>query len=204
MVYYKVGVSIVGTWNGGDNWMIDFREIPFHDDDLKELMELEIDFAFQPIYDAASLEIAAYEALMRPKGKTPLELIDEYQKKNKLYYFNMICLCFFPLIRVGTFSDFCMRASIPALFLLCLWVIEAIQQSGREKERMLYMGLLFVFLVGSVTPIGEMSRTITENYKRYINNQTIYADEVPITEILDAGNFSGNIEHNFFFEYIAK
>ena len=84
MVYYKVGVSIVGTWNGGDNWMIDFREIPFHDDDLKELMELEIDFAFQPIYDAASLEIAAYEALMRPKGKTPLELIDEYQKKNKL------------------------------------------------------------------------------------------------------------------------
>lgn len=33
--------------------MIDFTEIEFHKDDLEELMKLEIDFAFQPIFRAS-------------------------------------------------------------------------------------------------------------------------------------------------------
>ena len=54
--------------------MINFNELPFHKDDLEELLQLEIDFVFQPIFDTENLELAAYEALMRPKGKSPLEL----------------------------------------------------------------------------------------------------------------------------------
>ena len=61
--------------------MVDFSEVPFHEDDLAELMQLEIDFAFQPIFTTESLVLAGYEALMRPKGKTPLELIEEYEEK---------------------------------------------------------------------------------------------------------------------------
>ena len=60
--------------------MIDFTEIEFHKDDLEELMKLEIDFAFQPIFRASDMSIGAYEALMRPKGQSPLELIEAYQK----------------------------------------------------------------------------------------------------------------------------
>lgn len=78
--------------NGGDI-MIDFRELPFHEDDLEELLQLEIDFAFQPIFDAKNLNLSAYEALMRPKGKSPLELIDEYQQKDKLYVIEL-ATCF--------------------------------------------------------------------------------------------------------------
>ncbi len=44
-----------------------------------------IDFAFQPIVKAEDLNLYGYEALMRPKGKTPLELIFEYEKSNKLF-----------------------------------------------------------------------------------------------------------------------
>lgn len=46
--------------------MINYREIPFNEEDLKELNQLQINFAFQPIFDAANMELAAYEALMRP------------------------------------------------------------------------------------------------------------------------------------------
>ncbi len=73
--------------------MINFNELPFHKDDLEELLQLEIDFVFQPIFDTENLELAAYEALMRPKGKSPLELIEEYQKKNKLYVIEL-ATCF--------------------------------------------------------------------------------------------------------------
>uniref|UniRef100_UPI004056C569 hypothetical protein n=1 Tax=Agathobacter sp. TaxID=2021311 RepID=UPI004056C569 len=73
--------------------MIDFTEIEFHKDDLEELMKLEIDFAFQPIFHASDMSIGAYEALMRPKNQTPLELIEKYQKMNKLFVIEL-AICF--------------------------------------------------------------------------------------------------------------
>ena len=73
--------------------MIDFRELQFQQEDLEELVQLEIDFVFQPIFDAKNLEISAYEALMRPKGKSPLALIEEYQKKEKLHVIEL-ATCF--------------------------------------------------------------------------------------------------------------
>lgn len=73
--------------------MIDFRSIPFHEDDINELEQLNIDFVFQPIFDAKNLEVSAYEALMRPCGMSPLDLIDEYQKKDKLHVIE-VASCF--------------------------------------------------------------------------------------------------------------
>lgn len=64
--------------------MIDFSKYPLNAEDAKELSKLKIDMVFQPIFTAKSLDIFAYEALMRPEGKTPLELINEYHNDNKL------------------------------------------------------------------------------------------------------------------------
>lgn len=64
--------------------MIDFSEFPLNEEDAKDLSELELNMAFQPVFSAKTLEIVGYEALMRPRGKTPLELIAEYKEKNKL------------------------------------------------------------------------------------------------------------------------
>ena len=92
--------------------MIDFRELPFHIDDLVELELLEIDFVFQPIFDAKNLEISAYEALMRPKGKSPLALIEEYQKKNKLHVIEL-ATCFGATMeyrRRGFDKDICLNS----------------------------------------------------------------------------------------------
>ena len=98
--------------------MIDFSVLPFKEDDLEELKELDIDFVFQPIFDTKNLEITAVEALMRPKGMTPLELIDEYQKKKKLHVIE-IATCFGSTIEYkkrGYDYDICMN-SFPSEYL---------------------------------------------------------------------------------------
>lgn len=81
-----------GSQSGG-GFMIDFRELPFHEDDLSELVKLDIDFVFQPIFDSVNLTLSGYEALMRPAGKTPLELIEEYSKMGKLFVIEL-ATCF--------------------------------------------------------------------------------------------------------------
>ena len=64
--------------------MIDFRSLPFSETDLAMLSQLNINMVFQPIYNAKDLSISCFEALMRPAGKTPMELISEYQKSGQL------------------------------------------------------------------------------------------------------------------------
>lgn len=44
----------------------------------------KIDFAFQPIYDISTNEIYGYEALMRPAPYSPIEVITECAKQNRL------------------------------------------------------------------------------------------------------------------------
>ena len=64
--------------------MIDFCSLPFGQEDLDALSQLSIDMVFQPIYNSRDLSISGFEALMRPDGKTPMELISEYQAAGKL------------------------------------------------------------------------------------------------------------------------
>ncbi|MBD5501512.1 MAG: EAL domain-containing protein [Lachnospiraceae bacterium] len=52
---------------------------------INQLKNIRIHFVFQPIYDLKTEEIVAYEALMRPEGETPLELIDRYEAKRQLH-----------------------------------------------------------------------------------------------------------------------
>ena len=65
--------------------MIEFNELLLGDSLQELLREIKIDFAFQPILRAETLEVAGYEALMRPVGMSPLELIGEYRKKDNLH-----------------------------------------------------------------------------------------------------------------------
>lgn len=65
--------------------MISFFQLPLNEDIMEALVELEIDYVFQPIFYRGGEKIFAYEALMRPKHRTVLELIDEYEKEGKLH-----------------------------------------------------------------------------------------------------------------------
>lgn len=65
--------------------MTNFSDLQLKESTLNELKKLQINFAFQPIYDLETEEIIAYEALMRPKGEAPLELIDRYEAERRLH-----------------------------------------------------------------------------------------------------------------------
>lgn len=65
--------------------MVSFFELPLNEEILQALVELEIDYVFQPIFYKDGKKIFAYEALMRPKEKDVLALIDEYETAGKLH-----------------------------------------------------------------------------------------------------------------------
>ncbi|MCR5476263.1 MAG: EAL domain-containing protein [Lachnospiraceae bacterium] len=65
--------------------MINFDHLPLDEDILKALRELSINYVFQPIFRPDGKTVYAWEALMRPTEMTVLELIDEYQKMDKLH-----------------------------------------------------------------------------------------------------------------------
>ena len=65
--------------------MIYFSHLPLDKDILEALGELSIEYVFQPIFEKDGRTVFAHEALMRPDGKTVMELIDEYMALDKLH-----------------------------------------------------------------------------------------------------------------------
>ncbi len=138
-------------------------------------------------------------------------------------------LIIIPLIRLGTFTDFCMRASIPALFILMVWSGEALFRIPRVKYR---GALIIILVIGALTPLYEINRSLYRTSVYYLNRATEtqlvvipgpskpgnilpeYAHPTSLTEdvyasVLDlkpdvVPNYVGNIENSFFFTYLAK
>jgi hypothetical protein len=134
-----------------------------------------------------------------------------------------------PLIRLGTFTDFCMRASIPALFLLMIWSGEALFKKPHVKYR---GALILLLLIGALTPIYEINRSIYRTGVYYVDKLThsemfsipqatnqnnilpeyvhptsLTADIYPSVLFLKpevVPNYVGKIENSFFFKYLAK
>lgn len=113
------------------------------------------------------------------------------QYKNPLFYLCLACLLVYPFIRIGNAPDFCMRATIPALVLLCLFVIQSLQE---EKVRPLRLALLTLLLLGAITPIHEMARTAIFTSQGYIKQRPQ----------LGGGNFFSYTQNNLFLKYFGK
>lgn len=60
-----------------------------------------------------------------------------------------------PFVKIGTSVDFMMRASIPALAILSVYVVEALKT---KDQRFVRYALIAGLLVGSVTPLLEIGR----------------------------------------------
>ena len=131
-------------------------------------------------------------------------LLYHYQKDNLFYYLVIGCLLIIPWIKVGYSGDFCMRASIPGLFLIMIWVMDAVQKAWKEKSYVLFLALILTLGIGSITPIFEMRRTFTETFQRINAGEIVYADDDDETVLLNSPNFSGDVEQSFFYKYLAK
>ena len=127
-----------------------------------------------------------------------------YNKGNKMYYFVVACLCIIPPIKVGTAGDFCMRASIPALLILVIMVIDGIMTAYEKKHYLWLTGMICILCLGSITPIHEFARTFQYTIEKVDEGETPVLESENEYEILNSGNFAGPVENNIFFKYFVK
>ena len=122
-----------------------------------------------------------------------------YKKREPLFYISLIWQCICPWIKIGYANDFCMRASISALIILYLMVAEMLRNSWKDKKWLVFGCLLVLFLVGSVTPVHEITRTITMTMNAYRNGETVSLEGQTEDYIFTDCTFSGTADDNFFF-----
>lgn len=128
-------------------------------------------------------------------------IIYENEKRQPLYYISLICLCACPLIRIGYSADFGMRASIPALIMLYLMIVNSLNTFWKQKKKGYFGALVIVLLLGSITPLCEINRTINKTAQSYFMQQPVYSGNQSEEEIFLSPNFSGKTEKNFFLKY---
>jgi hypothetical protein len=141
-------------------------------------------------------------------------------------------LLIFPFIQIGYGRDFVMRASIPSLFYLMVWVAEAI--SSPQTARPLRLILLVFLGIGMLTPLYEINRSIYRTVTFYASPpqaRRLPPDTQPITHLrLDTApeadhpgtlvadrigslgtlqdklskNFIANVRKTFFYRFLVR
>ncbi len=136
-------------------------------------------------------------------------------RKNYLFYVIGACFLFMPNFHIGSSNDFCMRATIPGLFILLVWVGQFLlkhfptkenrqKHSGkiRSIQQLFAILLTICIMFGAVTPLVELYRgfyNVAKNGTISLEDRRImtFKDEVP-------DNFAcSNPEDHFFFRYLA-
>ena len=126
------------------------------------------------------------------------------EKKNPLYIISLLWLCICPMIYVGSGSDFCMRASIPALIVLYLMVIREIRESYQQKKILILVGLFLTIGIGSITSIHEIGRTVECTAKAVTSAQSYAIVNWSEEQVFAHQNFAGDVEDSLFYRYLAR
>ena len=133
-----------------------------------------------------ALEVLVYYVLLFP-----------YQKKNPLFYVSFSILLVCPFMKIGGSEDFCMRASIPALLVLYLMVAETINQMIKQKKKNAFLILLIVILLGSMTPVFEINRTIYKTFVSLRDGTTPGQGVATKDKLVSLNNFGGEIKYRY-------
>lgn len=133
-----------------------------------------------------------------------LALLYRKQRHKKLYTIAAISLLVIPLFKVGGNVDFCMRVSIPALVVLYLLVVDTFLRTGfGKRQRLRSVALAAVLVIGSVTPIKEITRTTSETIRRERAGEPVYIEDLDPMEASWRDNFFGGTD-SFFYHYLVR
>lgn len=143
-----------------------------------------------------------------------LILIFGDHEQDLLFYLTWGVAALCPLIHVGTAADFCMRASIPAVFLIMLFCIrylfdhsDLLFKKGKGLKRALYLTLIVVLLMGVTTPAMEFIRSVRDfSFGQRAFDWTYTMDQIfegPL-EGTDRNFIASNYKEHFFFSHFAK
>ena len=135
--------------------------------------------------------------------------------KDPIYYTILVCFFIAPYIRVGKTYDFCMRATIPAVFILMLYVNRFLlshlsadheEEKAPKRDNLRRAAAVFLticFAVGALTPCVEVFRGV---YNVKTKGTILLEDRSIMTFNRDhvPDNFAcTNPEEHFFFKYLA-
>lgn len=115
-------------------------------------------------------------------------------KKDVLYYIILLSFLIYPYIMIGYFADFCMRGTIPALFILYIYVTSIFYDKELTCKKAITTVIIILLLIGSITPIHEISRSV------YYTSQ----GETKTAPNEVYGNFFACTDNNIFYKYFAK
>jgi hypothetical protein len=156
-----------------------------------------------------------------------LFLISEH-RKDFLFYIVGILILVFPFVSSGGSEDLTRRGSIPVLFCLMVWVGESLAR----KRNINHIALLVCLVIGALTPLAEINRSIyrtagyyfeavthhpildltpstqTNAFIRFedIHPTTLAADDTKTLSILvppDSLFFLADPSKSFFFNYLS-
>lgn len=112
------------------------------------------------------LEFLLYAAILAPS-----------YCRNVFFTTAVLSLCLIPFFRLDEQNNFCMRASIPALIILSVYVIRFLLHCFHNRRGIISGVLLILLLaVGSATPLTEFYRGI--HYTRKAGRLALTADEI--------------------------
>ena len=136
-------------------------------------------------------------------------LLWKEHRKDSLYYASLLLLAIIPAIHIGDGADFCMRASIPAVFLIMLYCIQSVLtysdqgHSVNSAKKIRKLLLVICLAVGSVTPAVEIYRGISS----VVNAGTVFLefDKWKSLEFTELNKIyeSSDYVNTLFFRYFA-
>lgn len=126
-------------------------------------------------------------------------------KKTILYYLSFLWICICPLLDLYGDKNFCMRASIPALLTLFIYTVQALYIGIEEKRWKNIIGISVILLIGAVTPLHEINRSISMTAQSYIYKDiSVMQKPVSFDDIMNNEYETVNTEENLFFKYLCK
>lgn len=132
-------------------------------------------------------------------------IIGKLYIKKPLFWITIGFLAICPFVKVGSASDFTMRASIPALLMLCIFVIKALMECSEKKYKGRMVAIILALIIGAVTPMHEIVHTVYYTNARFVKYGYIERDSIGEEAIrISGGNFTGATEGSLFFKYFAK
>lgn len=120
-------------------------------------------------------------------------ILFKYFMKNTLFYIILFSLMFIPFIRVGSFVDFCMRASIPALLILYLFIIDYLENSKQKTGRIC---ISIIIMISSLSALHQIANSIVRFNEERQRTATV-------REVCLGNNFGGSSD-TIFFKYFSK
>ncbi len=124
-----------------------------------------------------------------------------------------VCLFLIPFVTFGSGQDFCMRVSIPMLFILMVNVMDYLLHNTEwHKNKKLSINsraipLIVLLMIGAFTPLNEYRESYIQIKQSESHCTSIYADNIGTLENgqMERDNFiTKNASETFFYRYLAK